>query len=93
MKITETQLKKIINEETEPAVAHRIQHRIKEAEFYGETPEGQLTGTEASDLKFNLEVQVEKDVKSAIIAAVKSGLDVNSAVDAVLRTADGYQGY
>ncbi len=93
MKITETQLKKIINEETEPAVAHRIQRRIKEAEFYGETPEGQLTGTEADDLRFNLKVQVEKDVKSAIIQAVKSGLDVEEAVYAVLRTADEYKGY
>jgi len=93
MKIDKTQLVRILREETDPAVAHRIQRRICEAEFYDETPEGQLKDIGDDDLRFNLQAQVENDVKSTIVKAVKEGLDVETTIDAVLRTADSYQGY
>ena len=38
---------------------------IREAEFYGETPEGQLTGTEAEDAAFTKQLDAEKVMKSA----------------------------
>ena len=85
MKITKTQLKRMIREERTKL--------IYEAEFYDETPEGQVLGTKAEDDRFNLQTQVENDVKSAIVQAVKAGLDVNTAVEAALRATDQYQGY
>ena len=86
-------LDRIIREETSPNIAWRIQQRLNEIDFYDETQEGQVLGTEAEDAKFNAQVQVEKDIKSAIIAAVKSGLDVEEAVHAALRGLDEYKGY
>jgi len=38
---------------------------IREAEFYGETPEGQLTGTEAEDARFTADLGAEKLMKAA----------------------------
>ena len=54
MKITRRQLRQIIRE----ALIH-------EAEFHGETPAGQLTGTEAEDAKFNQQLAAEKTMKEA----------------------------
>ena len=87
------QLHRILHEETQPSTAWRIQQRLNEIDFFDETQEGQLVGTEEADARFSAQVQVEKDVKSAIIAAVQSGLDVEAAVSAVLRAADEYKGY
>ena len=53
MKITKRQLKRIIRES------------INEAEFYDETPEGQLIGTEAEDARFNQQLAAEKAMKQA----------------------------
>ena len=93
MKIDKTRLMRILREETDPAVTYRIQRRIHEAEIYGETSEGQLTGAADDDLLFNLQVQVENDVKSAIAKAIKEGLDSTTVIDTVLSTADSYKGY
>jgi hypothetical protein len=54
MKITKRKLRRIICEAI-----------IREAEFYGETPEGQLTGTEEEDANFRNQLQAEKDMKAA----------------------------
>ena len=54
MKITTRQLRQLIREAI-----------IREAEFHGETPEGQLTGTEAEDAVFRNQLQAEKDMKAA----------------------------
>jgi hypothetical protein len=54
MKIAKRQLRKLIREAI-----------IQEAEFYDETPAGQLTGTEAEDAKFNQQLDAEKQMKSA----------------------------
>ena len=53
MKITKRQLRRLIRE------------AINEAEFYDETPEGQLIGTEAEDARFNQELQAEKVMERA----------------------------
>jgi len=84
MKVTKRQLRRIIREE---------KRRINEAEFYDETPEGQLLGTEAEDARFNMQVQLEKDLKSLVIQAVKGGLTAEDAVAALEHTADRYKGY
>ena len=52
MKITKRQLRRLIRE------------AINEAEFYDETPEGQLVGTEAEDARFMQRVADEKSTKS-----------------------------
>ncbi len=54
MKITKRQLRRLIREAF-----------IREAEFHGETPEGQLTGTEVEDANFRNALQAEKDMKAA----------------------------
>ena len=54
MKVSKRQLRKIIREAI-----------IREAEFHGETPEGQLTGTEVEDANFRNQLQAEKDMKAA----------------------------
>jgi len=54
MKINKRQLRRLIREAI-----------IREAEFHGETPEGQLTGTEAEDANFRNQLQAEKDMKAA----------------------------
>jgi len=54
MKVTTRQLRRLIREAI-----------IREAEFHGETPEGQLTGTEAEDATFRNQLQAEKDMKAA----------------------------
>ena len=54
MKISPRQLRRLIREAI-----------IREAEFHGETPEGQLTGTEAEDATFRNQLQAEKDMKAA----------------------------
>jgi hypothetical protein len=54
MKITRKQLRRIIGEAI-----------IREAEFYGETPAGQLTGTEAEDAHFTNQLNAEKDMEAA----------------------------
>ena len=54
MRINRRQLKRMIREAI-----------IREAEFHGETPEGQLTGTEAEDATFRNQLQAEKDMKAA----------------------------
>jgi hypothetical protein len=43
----------------------QLRRIIQEAEFYGETPEGQLTGTEEEDANFRNQLQAEKDMKAA----------------------------
>ena len=53
MKVTKRQLKRLIRE------------AINEAEFYGETPGGQLTGTEAEDARFTQQLDAEKVMKRA----------------------------
>ena len=53
MEITRRQLRRIIRE------------AINEAEFYDETPEGQLIGTEAEDARFNQQLQAEKVMEQA----------------------------
>ena len=53
MKITKNQLRRLIRE------------AINEAEFYDETPEGQLVGTEAEDARFRDYAEGEKRAKSA----------------------------
>ena len=52
MRITKRQLRRIVRE------------AINEAEFYDETPEGQLVGTEAEDARFNQQVADEKLAKA-----------------------------
>lgn len=54
MKITKRGLRRLIREML-----------IHEAEFYGETPEGQLTDTEVEDANFRNQLQAEKDMKAA----------------------------
>ncbi len=54
MKTTESRLRKMIREAL-----------IREAEFYGETPEGQLTDTEAEDAAFAQQLEAEKLMKTA----------------------------
>ena len=53
MKITKRQLRRIIRE------------AINEAEFYDETPEGQLVGTEKEDARFTKQLDAERIMKSA----------------------------
>ena len=53
MKITKRQLRRIIKE------------AINEAEFYDETPEGQLVGTEDEDARFKAQLEQEKVFKAA----------------------------
>ena len=54
MKITKRQLRRLIREAF-----------IREAEFHGETPEGQLTDTEVEDANFRNQLQAEKGMKAA----------------------------
>jgi len=54
MKVTKRQLKRIIREAI-----------IREAEFYDETPEGQLVGTEDEDARFKAQLEQEKVFKAA----------------------------
>jgi hypothetical protein len=54
MKITRKQLRRIIGEAI-----------IREAEFYGETPGGQLTDTAAEDARFTNQLNAEKDMEAA----------------------------
>ena len=86
-------LEKIITEETSPSAAWRIQQRLNEIDFYDETQEGQVVGGGEGDGRFEAKVQIERDVKHAIIQAMKSGLNIEEAVHTVLRTADEYKGY
>ena len=53
MKITKRHLRRVIRE------------TLNEAEFYDETPEGQLTGTEKEDANFRNQLQAERDMKGA----------------------------
>ena len=82
MKITKRQLRRLIREEKQ---------RFYEAEFYDETPEGQLLGTEAEDVRFNRQVQFEKDLNSFAIQAVKDGITAEDAVSALEQTAKGWK--
>ena len=43
----------------------QLRRIIKEAEFYGETPAGQLTGTEVEDAHFTNQLNAEKDMEAA----------------------------
>ena len=54
MKMSKYQLRRMIRETL-----------IHEAEFYGETPEGQLTGTEEEDARFTQHLDAEKQMESA----------------------------
>jgi hypothetical protein len=54
MRITRRKLRRIIRESI-----------LREAEFYGETPAGQLTGTEAEDARFSQQLDAEKQMKAA----------------------------
>ncbi len=54
MKVSKQQLRRMIRETL-----------IREAEFYGETPEGQLTDTEAEDAVFTQQLDAEKVMKAA----------------------------
>ena len=53
MKITRRQLRRLIRE------------AINEAEFYDETPEGQLIGTEEEDARFKVQLEQEKVFEAA----------------------------
>ena len=53
MKITKRQLRRIIRE------------AINEVEFYDETPEGQLVGTEKEDARFTQKLKAESDMEDA----------------------------
>ena len=54
MKVTKRQLRKLVREAL-----------IQEAEFYDETPAGQLIGTEKEDARFNQQLDAEKQMKAA----------------------------
>ena len=54
MKMTERQLRRLVRETI-----------INEAEFYDETPEGQVVGTKAEDAMFTQDLEAEKEMKSA----------------------------
>jgi len=54
MRIKYSHLRKIIREAI-----------LTEAEFYGETPEGQLVGTEKEDAQFRNQLRAEKEMKAA----------------------------
>jgi hypothetical protein len=53
MRITRRQIRRIIRE------------AINEVEFYDETPEGQLVGTEQEDARFSQQLDAEKQMKAA----------------------------
>ena len=53
MKILKSQLEQIIKEEIQQV------RQMKEAEFYGETPEGELTDTEEEDARFQQQLEIE----------------------------------
>ena len=53
MKISKKRLRKIIRE------------AINEAEFYGETPAGQLVGTDEEDARFRQQLEAERIMKDA----------------------------
>ena len=53
MRITRRQLRRLIRE------------AVNEAEFYGETPAGQLVGTEQEDARFAQQLDAEKQMKAA----------------------------
>ena len=53
MKILKSQLEQIIKEEIQQV------RQMKEAEFYGETPEGELTDTEEEDAIFRQQLERE----------------------------------
>ena len=53
MKILKSQLEQIIKEEIQQV------RQMKEAEFYGETPEGQLTDTAEEDARFQQQLEIE----------------------------------
>ena len=50
---------------TRPQLRRIIREAINEAEFYDETPEGQLVGTEQEDARFNQQLDAEKQMKLA----------------------------
>lgn len=54
MKITKRRLRRMIRETL-----------ILEAEFHGETPAGQLTGTEKEDARFQMQLDAENVMKAA----------------------------
>ena len=56
MKLTRTQLNNIIRE------------ALTEVEFHGETPEGELTGTEEEDARFKQQLAAERVMKDAQLA-------------------------
>lgn len=75
MKITKLQLRRLIRE------------AINEAEFYDETPEGQLVGTEAEDARFRKQVADEK-----IISASAQREKLMDMIEAILGDNPGYSG-
>lgn len=83
MKITKRQLKRIIREETQ---------RLAEIGTYDETQAGQVMGSEVEDKRFNLQVQLERDVKTAMIKAITAGLDPATAMQSAVRATTEYEG-
>ncbi len=43
--------------------------------------------------RFTTVAQIERDIKSAIAKALKAGLDIQTALDTVVRVTDEYEGY
>ena len=77
MKITQDTLRRYIKQEIQQV------RQVREAEFYGETPGGQLTGTEEEDARFTSQLEAEKHMEAA-------GLDRNeiSQMQAMLKSGD-----
>ena len=64
----------------------QLRRIIREAQ-YGET----LSWNAAK--RFTTVAQIERDIKSAIAKALKAGLDIQTALDTVVRVTDEYEGY
>ena len=77
MKVTKSQLKKIIRE------------ALTEVEFHGETPAGQLYGTEKEDVRFKQQLEVENVMKEAGLDGAEISF-VNQILDDQIDSADFY---
>ena len=64
---------------------HQLRRIIREAQYGESLP--------PAAKRFTTVAQIERDIKSAIAKALKAGLDIQTALDTVVRVTDEYEGY